>query len=171
MSDSRDDRGANLLGALSLALVDRMRDATEQAAGHGGGGPAALVSIQEFLSGGSMDDLHKALGLTPSGAVRLVDRLAADGYVERRSGANGRSLALALTPKGRRAAGRVRAARGGAIDGVLDTLSRPDREALVRITEKLVRAVTADRLALRRGGGDPGGWLCRLCHFDACGRG
>ena len=62
-----------------------------------------------------MDDLRNVLGLTPSGAVRLVDRLAADGYVERRAGADGRSLALRLTPAGSRVARRVlSAARRGA---------------------------------------------------------
>ena len=171
VSGSRNARESNLLGALSLSLADRVREATERVAGHGGGGPAALVALQEFLGGGSMDDLHNVLGLTPSGAVRLVDRLADDGYVERRAGANGRSVALVLTPRGRRAAGRIRAARREAIEGVLATLPRADREALARITERLLQAVTAERLARRRDGESPaGGWLCRLCDFDACGR-
>ena len=171
VSESRKPREANLLGALSLALVDAMRDATERVAGHRSSGPAALVALHEFLGGGSMDDLRNALGLTPSGAVRLVDRLAADGHVERRAGANGRSLALVLTPAGRRAARRVQAARRDAVEAVLGELSSAEREALTRINEKLIRAITADRLALRHSGGTPaGGWLCRLCDFGACGR-
>jgi DNA-binding MarR family transcriptional regulator len=152
-------------------VVDRTSEATETAAGHTGAGPAALVALDEFLGGRSMDDLRRALGLTPSGAVRLVDRLAADGCVERRPGANGRSLSLVLTARGRRVARRVQAARREALEGVLSELTGPDRAALTRVTEKLLRTVTASRLGARRQGVDPsGGWLCRLCDFDACGR-
>src|SRR6187200_2487250 len=97
-------RSANLLGALSLAVADAMRRATEDAAGHASAGPAAL---DQFLDGRSMEDLRRAMGLTGSGAVRLVDRLEADGYVRRRAGPDGRTLALVLTARGRRAAERV----------------------------------------------------------------
>jgi hypothetical protein len=42
---------------------------------------------------------------------------------------------------------------------------------LTNITEKLLGAITAQRLADRDQGHDPsGGWLCRLCDLDACGR-
>ena len=171
MSDSHNPRDANLLGALSLAVVDRVRTATDNAAGHRAAAPAALVALQQFAGGGSMDELRKVLGLTPSGAVRLVDRLEADGYVERRAGADGRSLALALTPAGRRVARRVLHARGDALDDVLAPLSRAERATLTRINEKLLRGITRQRLAARGRGELPtGGWLCRLCDHGACGR-
>ena len=101
-------------------MADRMREATESAASHGAAGPAALTALDEFLGGRSMDDLRRVLGLTHSGAVRLVDRLAADGCVERRAGADGRSVALVLTAKGRRVARRVRAARAEALESVAE---------------------------------------------------
>jgi MarR family transcriptional repressor of emrRAB len=130
VSDSRNSRDANLLGAVSLAIVDRVRDATEIASGHRAAAPAALVALQQFAGGGSMDELRKVLGLTPSGAVRLVDRLAADGYVERRAGADGRSLALALTPAGRRGARRGLPPRAAPHQSVLAPLSAPERANL-----------------------------------------
>ena len=82
-------RSANLLGALSLAVADAMRRATEDAAGHTSAGPAALVALDQFLDGRTMEDLRRAMGLTGSGAVRLVDRLEADGYVRRRPAPTG----------------------------------------------------------------------------------
>jgi MarR family transcriptional repressor of emrRAB len=171
VSDSQNSREANVLGALSLAIVDRVRDATEASAGHSAAAPAALVALHQFVRGGSMDDLRKVLGLTPSGAVRLVDRLAADGYVERGPGADGRSLALTLTPSGRRVARRVLSARAEALDAVLAPLTGPERVTLTRISEKLLRGITVDRLAARGRGSIPsGGWLCRLCDHGACGR-
>ncbi len=171
MSEFRNAREANMLGALALAVVDSVREATETAAGHTAAGPAALVALDEFLGGRSMDDLRRALGLTPSGAVRLIDRLTADGCVERRPGANGRSVALTLTPRGRRVARRVKAARAEALDAVLGDLTTPERVALGRVIDKLLRTLTASRLAARREAAGPvGGWLCRLCDFEACGR-
>ena len=170
MSDSTVSLG-NRLGALVLVLSDRLRESTEEAAGQTGAGPAALVALHEFASGRSVDDLRRAVGLTASGAVRLVDRLAAEGLVERRPGRDGRSLALALTAKGRRVARRVLAARAAALTGLLDVLVEQDRQALAGTVEKLLVAVTTERLAVRAGGAEiPGGWLCRMCDFDACGR-
>ena len=118
-----------------------------------------------------MDDLRSAIGLTHSGAVRLVDRLAESGLVERRPGQDGRSVAVMLTPRGRRVAERTMAARAAVIDELLDRLGPAERAALVPLLERLVGAVTERRLAARVAGRPPsGGWLCRLCDFDACGR-
>lgn len=164
------DREVNLLGAAALAVADRMRQATEAAAGHGAAAPAALAALDGFAGGGTMDRLRSVLGLTASGAVRLVDRLAAAGLVERRPGADGRSLALVLTPGGRAAARRVRRARAQVLASLLEALPAADRAALRRANEHLLGLVTTDRLQRRQRGEEPGGWLCRLCDLHACGR-
>src|SRR5690242_6565649 len=109
------NREANLVGAVALALVDAMRAAVEQAGGHGASGPAALVALDGLLAGASIDRLAWVCGLSHSGAVRLADRLEADGLLQRRTGADGRSVALALTASGRRSAARIRAQREAAI--------------------------------------------------------
>jgi DNA-binding MarR family transcriptional regulator len=166
-----DARDANLVAALSVAISDMLVAETDVAAGHGGAAPAALVALHEFAGGGTMDKLRDVLGLTPSGAVRLVDRLEHDGLVERRPGTDNRSVALALTAKGRRTAMRVRAARNGAVERLLAALSEADRVALRRASEALIRAITGQRLEARRQGEPTAtGWLCRLCDFAACGR-
>ena len=171
MSAAADARLANLVGALALALSDRMRDVTEVATGHHATAPAALVALHEFLDRGTMDQLRRVVGLTPSGAVRLVDRLVDAGLVDRRGGSDGRSVALVLTPKGTAAAQRVLAARASALDGLLGELSDGERAALTDLSEKLLASITTQRLAARDVGETPaGGWLCRLCDFDACGR-
>jgi DNA-binding MarR family transcriptional regulator len=166
-----DARLTNLVGALAVAMADRIRQATEGAAGHAAAAPAALVALDEFLDGRTMDHLRLAVGLTPSGAVRLVDRLAEQGLVERRPGADGRSVALVLTGTGRASAAQVRRARANAVGEMLGKLSVRDRQALTRIAERLLTAVTEERLAERARGDLPaGGWLCRLCDAEACGR-
>jgi DNA-binding MarR family transcriptional regulator len=169
--DPVEPRLTNLMGALTLALGDRLRDATETAAAHAAAAPAALVALSEFLDGGTMDDLRNVVGLTPSGAVRLVDRLAGAGYVVRRPGDDARTVAIVLTAAGRRAAKRTLDARSAAISSVLADLPTTDRKALERIAERLLTAITKARLSARDAGGEPsGGWLCRLCDLDACGR-
>jgi DNA-binding MarR family transcriptional regulator len=171
MSRSTEARDVNLLATLATALSDRIRYATESAAGHTSAAPAALIALHEFLGGASIDDLRKAVSLTPSGAVRLVDRLEADGYVQRSPGTDGRSVSLKLTQTGRAAARRVQAARSDALSGILDELSQEERSSLTGLIEKLLPLIVSDRAAAReRGNERSGGWLCRLCDFAACGR-
>jgi DNA-binding MarR family transcriptional regulator len=166
-----DERLANVLGALTLALADEVAAATERAAGRTGAGPAALVALSDLLAGRSVDHLRRAVGLTHSGGVRVVDRLVADGLAERRPGPDGRSVALALTARGRRLATDARQARRSALLDVLEVLDDQERAQLTAIIEKLVEAVVARRLGARRAGVDPaGGWVCRLCDAVACER-
>ena len=93
------DRTVNLLGALALALTDRMIEETEARAEHGAAAPAALVSVGAD-PGLSVGALAQTVELTHSATVRLVDRLARDGLVERRGGIDGRSVGLHLTRRG-----------------------------------------------------------------------
>jgi MarR family transcriptional regulator, negative regulator of the multidrug operon emrRAB len=171
MDNADADRTTNLFGALTLVAADAIRQATEQAAAHTAAAPAALVALYEFLDGRSVDDLCHVVGLTPSGAVRLIDRLAANGYLERHTGADRRSVSVVLTTAGRRAARKILAARAEAIESILGTLDESERASLTDILDKLVRSTTANRLAERKRGQAPvGGWTCRLCDFSACGR-
>lgn len=166
-----DDRLANVLGAFALAVGDELEAATAEAAGHSGAGPAALVALSDLLAGRSVDDLRRAVGLTHSGGVRVVDRLVGDGLAERRPGPDGRSVALALTPAGRRLAGEVRDARRAALQRVLDVLDDREAAQLGDILDRLVAGVVGRRLEARRAGAvPPGGWLCRLCDPVACQR-
>ncbi len=154
-----------------MALSDAIRAATDAAAGHTAAVPAALVALREFLSGGSMDQLRQVIGLSHSGAVRLIDRLVADGLVERRAGSDGRSVALVLTPEGQAAASKVQAARAAAVEEVLGCLAEDERGCLGPVADHLLSALTEHRLVDRARGNIPsGGWLCRLCDFSACGR-
>jgi MarR family transcriptional repressor of emrRAB len=155
-------RDANVVGALALAIADRIQAAAERAGGHGASGPAALAALHGPASGASIDVLRRIVGLTHSGAVRLVDRLAADGLVERRLGADQRSVAVWLTPAGRRAARRVLAQREAAVESALAGLPAGDRAALVGVAERVLpQLVERPGDELR---------LCRICDMDACGR-
>jgi DNA-binding MarR family transcriptional regulator len=130
-----------------------------------------LVTLDERARGASVDEVRQVVGLSPSGGVRLVDRLAQAGLVVRRPGPDGRTRSVELTEAGRDAAARARSARAAALTEVLDVLEPGQRAALTPLVEDLVAALTRQRLDHRAGGQvPPDGWLCRLCDFDACGR-
>ena len=157
------DRAGNLLGALSLAVADRTAEAVGEAAGQSQSAAIALSALHHFLGEPSLDRLRRVLGLTPSGAVRLVDRLQRAGYVDRRPSANdARSVSVHLTASGRRVAERVSKARAEVLESALGALSAAERaqfeELLARVIPSQIRGPGATR------------WMCRLCDMDACGR-
>src|SRR5918992_3674897 len=94
----RSDRDRNLIGAFALAATDAMRRAAETEVGQSGAAAAALITIDAYR-GRSIEQLRGPLGLSQPGAVRLVERLAAQGWVERRP-SGGRATALHLTSAG-----------------------------------------------------------------------
>ena len=152
----------NALGAFALELARRVQEAGEAVTPHGASVPAALTALHGLTGGQSIDALRRVVGLTHSGAVRLVDRLAAAGLVERRVGADGRAVALQLTPEGRRAARRVLARREAAIETALAPLTPRERSELARLHERLLIGLTEGQQDRRR--------VCRLCDVEACGR-
>src|SRR4029079_2515366 len=95
-----DPRASTLLGALAVALGDDISAATEGVAGHAAASPAAIVTVGGE-PGQTIESLRRALELSHSGTVRLLDRLEDEGIVERREGKDGRSAAQFLTPPGR----------------------------------------------------------------------
>lgn len=157
------DRAGNLLGALSLAVADRTSEAVGDAAGQSESAAIALSALRHFLDAPSVDKLRRVLGLTPSGAVRLVDRLQSAGYVERRPGAHdARSVSVHLTPSGRRAAERVSRARAEVLDGALATLGSQEREQFEELLALVIPGMIRGPGATR--------WMCRLCDMGACQR-
>ena len=154
------DRSANVLGALALAVADEVADVTAAAAGRADSAAAALAALVHFLDRPSVDQLRQVLGLTSSGTVRLVDRLAESGYVRREPGADGRSTAITLTPAGHVAAEHVCRARAAVLDRVLAVLSPDDRAQLDVLAGKILVGMMRPPGAVR--------WICRLCDTGIC---
>jgi DNA-binding MarR family transcriptional regulator len=155
-------RDANVLGALSLVVADRTSDAIAAAAGQSATAAAALSALHHVLDRPTIDRLRQVLGLTPSGTVRLVDRLVEAGYVTRGPGGDGRSRSVTLTAEGRQAAERVAQARAGVLDSALADLSPAERATLEALLGRVLAAFVRGPGATR--------WICRLCDTGACGR-
>ena len=154
------DRAANLFGALSLVIADQSADAMDEAGGKSPSSAAALSALLHFLDAPSVDRLRQVLGLTPSGTVRLVDRLEGAGYVRRGPGADGRSVSVSLTESGRAAAERVAAARADVLERALGVLSPAERRAFEQLAGKLLVGMMRGPGAVR--------WICRLCDTGVC---
>jgi DNA-binding MarR family transcriptional regulator len=153
---------ANVLGALALALTDRAAEAVSATGDLALNDAIALSALHQFLDRQSIDLLRQVLGLTHSGAVRLVDRLAAAGLVTRGPGPDGRTTALALTESGAGLAQAVTEARARVLETALARLDAEDRRTLDRLAGELLRGL------IRRPGATR--WICRLCDTTACGR-
>lgn len=153
------DRTANLLGALALALTDRMTEETETRAMHGAAAPAALVSVG-VDPGLSVGTLAQTVGLTHSATVRLVDRLVRNGLVERRGGIDGRSVGLHLTRRGGARRRAILDGRNEVLSEALASLPAGDQAALVPLIEALLGAMTQNRQQADH--------ICRLCNEDIC---
>jgi DNA-binding MarR family transcriptional regulator len=162
MLSAHVDHDLNVVGALAVALGDRIRDATEDAAGMGGPLPAALAALQQWAGGRTVDTLAGGLRLSHSRTVRVIDRLEAEGLARReRDPGDGRGVLVWLTADGERTATRVHAARGAALEAAVAGLAPAERRALAALAEQVLEGVTTGRRAA--------GAICRLCESHACG--
>jgi DNA-binding MarR family transcriptional regulator len=153
---------ANLLGALALAVSDRVAEAVADRSGRSESAAAALSALDQFLGHPSIDQLAQVLGLSQSGTVRLVDRLEGEGLAQRGPGEDGRITTVTLTPAGRREARRLEADRLDVLDAALEPLTIGERRTLAALVGRILVGMMREPGATR--------WMCRLCDLSACGR-
>jgi DNA-binding MarR family transcriptional regulator len=152
---------ANLLGALGLSVSDRMFDAAADEPGLPATDAVALSALHHFLDGPTIDMLRRVLGITSSGAVRLVNRLEKAGLAERGDAEDARATTVVLTAEGKRLAKRVSAARTATLEDALSGLSVSELRAFDALASRLL-------VGLMRGPGATR-WMCRFCDMGACG--
>ena len=152
-------RAANIVGAFATTLGDRLAERSHLIVEHGASAPAALAAAANY-DALSIERLRRILGLSHPGAVRLVDRLQADGLLERRRGADGRTVNLALTDRGRTRAKQLFAEREAVVTDALAGLKRKERAKVVDLLGRLLDA-TIDETPQAES-------TCRLCRHKAC---
>ncbi len=162
MAGSGPARTANLVGALALAVTDRCVHAAAEADGRTESDAAALSAIDQFLGGTSIDRLASVLGLSQSGAVRVVNRLVEEDLLQRGPGLDARVTSVMVTSAGHRAARRIESARLRLLEEALESLDAHEQEVLATLAGKVLVGMMREPGATR--------WTCRLCHLGACGR-
>lgn len=154
-----DERTSNLLGALALSVMDAFNAVVAANAGYGGETPAALVTLGAD-PGVSINQLRQILNLSHPGTVRLIDRLEKEGLVERRSGADGRTLALFLTDVGSERRKAILLERRQQVQIAINSLTPNERQQLTALLEKMLAAMTTNELQAFT--------ICRLCEEEVC---
>ena len=152
-------RTANLLAALAGEITDRVEAELKTHPNQTDSSVAAL-NIMSFWDGITNAELAKALHLSHTATVRLVDKLEEQGLVEARGGEDRRATYLHLTSGGKKAVQPALRARCAAIDGYLDVLTKAEEAQLAGLLAKLIRPLAKDDMAISH--------FCRLCDFTVC---
>jgi DNA-binding MarR family transcriptional regulator len=154
-------RLVNLVGALGLTLADGQQRAIAAATGLAPSEAAALNFVGQ-TPGCSIEAVRTALAITHPGTVRVIDRLAGRGHVERRAGADGRTRGLWLTASGKDAWRRLNAARLAWLETAIGPLGRTAQTRLESAVEDLLAVLTPDYAESEH--------MCRLCDLRVCPR-
>lgn len=150
---------ANMLGVVGLAVADRIAENAREILQRAGETPAALVVIGYGL-GPSNDQLRHILGLSHPGTVRLVDRLVADGLVERREGRDKRAIALYVSKRGKAVREELLKGRLGVIRPLLAPLTGDEQKTFGALLHKMLSSMDTSEVERRT--------LCRLCDDRVC---
>jgi len=153
------DRTTNLLGALALAITDRLKSGMKDTFDRSGETAAAIV-VLGYAPGLSVEILRQVLDRSHPGTVRLIDRLEEDGLVERRAADDGRAVALHLTRKGSALRQKLMDRRLETLEGALEGLSSDERKMLGDLLAKVLTNLPENEMAKHN--------ICRLCAVRVC---
>ena len=125
-------------------------------------GPAAsALALLAHKPGLSFRMLAVGVGLSHAGTVRLVDRMATEGLIERREhSTDGRTRSLYLTRAGKVASDKVLASRDQVIAEGLSVLNSRELKILCDISERVLRSRLESLEQSYR--------ICRLCCYEGC---
>lgn len=149
----------NMLGALSIVLADQIWKAVNDTLHTSGETASALIMLGAH-PGIPIKELGKALSLSHSGAVRLVDRLEKDGILKRKVGTDARTVLLRLTPAGAKLRRAVLRQRGGILERALAVLSAEEVRVLDAYLDRMLRGLLTERQFGYR--------FCRMCEEESC---
>jgi MarR family transcriptional repressor of emrRAB len=152
-------RTANMLAAFAGEVTERV-EATLKNHPNQTDSAAAALNIMGFWEGITNAQLARALKLSHTATVRLVDKLEAQGFVEARAGEDRRATHLFLTPAGRKALQPALVARCAAVKNYLGVLTAAEEKQFAHLLEKLMRPLAQDAYGVSH--------FCRLCEFTAC---
>lgn len=150
---------ANALAAWTVLAADAMDAAQLAVAELPERSVAALVLVRN-RPGSSVDWLHRRLGITQSGAVRLVDRLVMLGLLRREKSPGRKEVALHVTARGEARLQRALRARATAMESLIESLSAAEQKQLADLVGKSLAGGTRRR--------EEADEACRLCDWDAC---
>lgn len=152
-------RTANMLAAFAGEVTERIRSVIKNHPNQTDSASAAL-NVIGFWEGITNAQLARALKLSHTATVRVVDKLEAHGLVEARGGDDKRATHLHLTEAGRTAVIPMLTARCAAVERYLMVLTSAEERQLSRLLEKLMVPLGTDAFSVCH--------FCRLCDLATC---
>jgi MarR family transcriptional repressor of emrRAB len=152
-------RTANMLAAFAREITERVGTAITRHPNQTDSASAAL-NIIGFWDGITNAQLARALKLSHTATVRLVDKLEGQSLVEARGGNDKRATHLHLTSAGRDAVLPMLAARCAAVERYLTVLAPDEERQLTALLEKLMQPLGTDAYSVCH--------FCRLCDLARC---
>jgi MarR family transcriptional repressor of emrRAB len=160
MPERGKEHTANILGALSLLIQDRVEGAWRAELDLSPMAAAALVQIDNE-PGSSIELIAGHIGLTHSATVRVIDKLAERGLVEKdRARKDARAQNLKLSKAGKRVVQQIHAARNQVTDDLLSGLDPAQRRALEAAIRSILHRVVEP--------GREADVTCRVCDDRRC---
>jgi MarR family transcriptional regulator, negative regulator of the multidrug operon emrRAB len=157
--DFRMNKLGNLLHAMATAIADRQMLTMTAGSGLSPSAVASVLTLGQHDQQ-SVSDLTSVTGLSHSAVVRLIDRLEADGLVQRSEEKQGRSVPIALTDAGRTEYERLRDRQSGFLEDILAELPSNDQQDLERLVSGILSAMTTSKSARDQ--------ICRFCDEGVC---
>lgn len=159
MAINTDSRTLNIFGALGLLIADRVFAAVEQAGDLGRREGVALIQIGLFAP--TFVNLQTTLRLSQSAASRLVDRLAARGWVVKNAHPEDpRERVLQLTPAGEALMGDILDRKQNSLQELFATLDAGETSRLLDLARKIFAAGIRSQEESDR--------TCRMCDLSQC---
>lgn len=148
----------NLLGALAMACSDAQVEAMAET----GMDPVELAALLAVFTrpGSTVGQTAHAAGLTHSGAVRVADRLCGARLIERRPGADRRTVVLFCTSAGEDTARFALKTRRATLRRLTAGLTKREAASLRSIARKILSGLAGDQHEAWR--------ICRLCDHGVC---
>lgn len=151
---------ANILGALSVLIQDRVQARWQDELDLSPMAAAALAQVEQE-PGCTIDLVASRIGLSHSATVRVIDKLAErDLLTKDRARQDARAQSLKLTKAGRRMAQQLHSVRNQVTDDLL-SLIKPQQVAAL---QSAVGAILHEAITTRR----EGDVTCRVCDESRC---
>jgi MarR family transcriptional regulator, negative regulator of the multidrug operon emrRAB len=155
-----DRRLENLLGALAVAVADRVRVAVEDQLGAGGSAAAVLmmIGVEPHISA---EAIARQLNVAQPTVVQALGALQERGLVKKESGTDCRVRELTLTKPGAQMVASMLERRAAILAPLIRGLGDRERAALTQVIETILIAtvVRPDEKFL----------ICRFCNEHECG--
>ncbi|MCF6411507.1 MarR family winged helix-turn-helix transcriptional regulator [Pseudalkalibacillus salsuginis] len=152
-------RLTNLLNAFATILTDKTQGLSKNELLLGDNVMPALVTIYHYPYQ-SVDFLSRALSLSHSGTVRLVNKIVEKEMIAKQKGEDHRNIQLVVTTKGEEQIQQFFEKREVLFKHGIDMLNDEEKKWLESILEKIL-STQANHLEQTR-------VICRLCNADAC---